>query len=88
VIGFKGLSFVDFVSKMNASNLYFNQFQKKNYQNGIRAKFDRQAIGKTLSHAEFARQLYGENYYYEIVPKEDAMIKEVLRLRNRSSKYN
>jgi carboxyl-terminal processing protease len=29
--------------------------------------------------AEFARQLYGENYYYEIVPKEDAMIKEVLR---------
>jgi hypothetical protein len=31
--------------------------------------------------AEFARQLYGENYYYEIVLKEDAMIKEVLRLK-------
>jgi carboxyl-terminal processing protease len=28
--------------------------------------------------AEFARQLYGDDKYYEIVLKEDAMIKAVL----------
>jgi hypothetical protein len=37
--------------------------------------------------AEFARQLYGENYYYEIVLKEDAMIKEVLRDKTKWLNY-
>jgi carboxyl-terminal processing protease len=77
---FKGLSFEDFVSKMKASNLYFNQFQKKLYQNGLEINLiNSKAIVKRYLMAEFARQLYGENIYYEIVLKEDAVIKAVLK---------
>jgi carboxyl-terminal processing protease len=79
---FKGLSYVDFVSKMNASNLYFNQFQKKLYQNGLDINLtDSKAIVKRYLMAEFARQLYGETSYYEIVLKEDAMVKAVLKAK-------
>jgi carboxyl-terminal processing protease len=76
---FKGLSFEDFVSKMNATNLYFNHFQKKLYKNGLDIKLtSSKEIVKRYLTAEFARQLYGEKNYYEIVLKEDAMIKAVL----------
>jgi carboxyl-terminal processing protease len=77
---FKGLSFEDFVSKMDATNLYFNLFQKKLYKNGLDIKLtSSKAIVKRYLMAEFARQLYGENNYYEIVLKEDAMIKAILK---------
>jgi carboxyl-terminal processing protease len=35
------------------------------------------SLVKRYLAAEFARQLYGESYYYEIVLKEDAMIKAI-----------
>lgn len=76
---FKGLSFEDFISKMNATNLYFNHFQKQLYKNGLDIVLaNSKAIVKRYLTAEFARQLYGENDYYEIVLKEDVMIKAVL----------
>jgi carboxyl-terminal processing protease len=69
---------------MNATNLYFKQFQEQ-LKNGLDIKLtSSKAVVKRYLMAEFARQLYGENYYYEIVPKEDAMIKEVLRDENGS----
>jgi carboxyl-terminal processing protease len=37
------------------------------------------SLVKRYLAAEFARQLYGEKYYYEIVLKEDAMIKAVFK---------
>lgn len=76
---FKGLSFQDFKTKMNGTDLYFNAFQKYIYENGLDLKFIRsRSLVKRYLAAEFARQLYGEKYYYEIVLKDDAMIKAVL----------
>jgi carboxyl-terminal processing protease len=40
------------------------------------------SLVKRYLAAEFARQLYGEKYYYEIVLKEDAMIKAVFENYN------
>ncbi|MFE3846359.1 S41 family peptidase [Flavobacterium sp. LB3P45] len=75
---FKGLAFQQFITKMNASDLYFNSFQKYIFQNGLDLKFGKsKSLVKRYLVAEFARQLYGEKYYYEIILKEDAMIKAV-----------
>ena len=76
---FKGLSFDQFQTKMNGSDLYFNAFQKFIFGNGLDLNFGKsKSLVKRYLAAEFARQLYGESYYYEIVLKEDAMVKKVL----------
>ena len=76
---FKGLGFEQFKVKMNATDLYFNAFQKYIFENGLDLKFKiSKSLVKRYLNAEFARQLYGENYYYEIIVKDDAMIKTVL----------
>ncbi|MBG6110615.1 carboxyl-terminal processing protease [Flavobacterium sp. CG_23.5] len=77
---FKGLTFQQFKAKMDATDVYFNSFQKYIFQNGLDLKFGKsKSFVKRYITAEFARQLYGENYYYEIVLKEDAMIKAILK---------
>ena len=64
---------------MNATDLYFNAFQKFILGNGLELNFDKsKALVKRYLTAEFARQIYGESYYYEIVLPEDAMVKRVL----------
>lgn len=79
---FKGLSFQQFIAKMDRTDLYFNSFQDYVLGNGLDLEFAKsKTLVKRYLAAEFARQLYGENYYYEIVSKEDAMIKSVLNLR-------
>ena len=76
---FKGLSFDQFKTKMTATDFYFNAFQKFIYGNGLDLNFGKsKALVKRYLAAEFARQLYGESYYYEIALKEDAMVKKVL----------
>ncbi|HEX9151375.1 MAG TPA: S41 family peptidase [Flavobacterium sp.] len=76
---FKGLSFQQFMVKINTTDTYFNSFQKYIFENGLNLKFGKsKSLVKRYVAAEFARQLYGEKYYYEIVLKEDAMIKTVL----------
>lgn len=76
---FKGLSFEQFLKKMNTTDDYFTAF--KNLIS-IHAKAIQLEKSKTLIkrylNAEFARQLYGEKAYYDIVLKEDVMIKTVL----------
>ena len=77
---FKGLSFEQFKAKINATNLYFNAFQKYIFKNGMDLKLDKnKALVKRYLSAEFARQLYNEGKYYEIVLKDDAMINKVLK---------
>jgi carboxyl-terminal processing protease len=77
---FKDLSFDQFIVKINAGDLYFDSFQKYLYTNGLDFKLDKnKPLVKRYLSAEFARQLYNEEKYYEIVLKEDAMIKRVLR---------
>lgn len=77
---FKGMSFQQFIAKMNGTDLYFNSFQKYIFQNGLDLKLGKsKSLVKRYLVAEFARQVYGEKYYYEIVLKEDAMIKAVFK---------
>ena len=77
---FKGLSFVQFKSKMERTDLYFNAFQKYLLRNRLDVDLSKnKVIVKRYLTAEFARQLYGESNYYEIVLKEDAMVKAVLK---------
>lgn len=77
---FMGLTFGQFEVKMNATDLYFNLFQKYVFENGLDLKFDQnKPLVKRYIVAEFARQLYGEKYYYEIIVKEDAMVKLALK---------
>ena len=77
---FKGLTFEQFQVKMNQTDMYLNAFQKFIFGNGLDLNFGKsKALVKRYLSAEFARQLYGESSYYEIVLKEDAMIKAILK---------
>ena len=76
---FKGLSFEECVTKINATDLYFHAFQKYLLKDKIDLKLDKnKSLIKRYLCAEFARQLFDEDKYYEIVLKDDAMIKRVL----------
>lgn len=77
---FAGVPFNQFVVKMNETDKYFTIFQKFLIKNGLDLKLVKNKdIVKRYLTAEFARQLYGENYYYDVVLKEDAMIKALLK---------
>ncbi len=77
---FKGLNFEQFKTKMQKTDLYCNAFQKYLFKNGIKINLDtNKALVKRYLAAEFARQLFSENKFYEIVLKEDAMINVVLK---------
>ena len=76
---FKGLTFVQFLEKMDKTDLYFNNFQKYLSDNGANLKLaSNKAMVKRYLTAEFARQLFDEQKYYEIVLKEDPMVKAAL----------
>lgn len=75
---FKGLNFEEFKTKMNQTDLYFNLFQKFIFTNGLDLNFGKsKLLVKRYLTAEFARQLFGESYYYQIILKEDALINAV-----------
>ena len=77
---FKGLSFEQFLTQLKKENTYFKRFQEYLSKNGLLLKLDKdQALVKRYITAEFAGQLYGEEKYYEIVLKEDPMIKESIK---------
>ena len=77
---FSTLTFEQLQSKMEKSDLYFNNFQKYLNANHLLMKINQnKALVKMHITAEFARQLFGDEKYYEIVLKEDAMIKAVLK---------
>jgi carboxyl-terminal processing protease len=77
---FKGLAFEQFKIKIDGTDLYFDSFQEYLYTNGLNMKLDKnKALVKRYLSAEFARQLYSESKYYEIVLKDDTMIKAVLK---------
>jgi carboxyl-terminal processing protease len=79
---FEGLKFNQFLSKMYKSDLYFNNFKKYLSKNGLDLKLDKDKIlVKRYLMAEFARQLFGEEFYYSIVLKGDAMIKKAESLK-------
>lgn len=76
---FKGLTYKQFIAKMQHTDLYFNSFQKYIFDNGLDLQFKRsKSLVKRYITAEFARQLFGEKFFYDIILKEDVMVKSVL----------
>lgn len=77
---FKGLNFEQFQVKMLNNSYYVDQFEKYLSKVGIDVNLsNNKSIVNRYITAEFARQLFGENQYYQIVLKEDKMIKAVLK---------
>jgi carboxyl-terminal processing protease len=77
---FKDLNFEQFQAKIKENSYYISQLEK--YLSKVGAELDlnkNKAIVNRYITAEFARQLFGENQYYQIVLKEDKMIKAVLK---------
>ena len=76
---FKGMSFENFLAKMEATDIYFNSFQNYLLENGLQLSLAKnKPLVKRYLAAEFARQLYNEEKYFQIIVKEDAMIKTIL----------
>ncbi|HLA56734.1 MAG TPA: hypothetical protein VK623_11565, partial [Flavobacterium sp.] len=76
---FNGLTLETLLSKLDKTDVYFNGFQKYLAENGLELQLGKnKALVKRYLAAEFARQLFNEDKYFEIALKEDAMIKAVL----------
>lgn len=76
---FAGLHFNEFLEKMKSSDAYFKKFKNYILMTGLDLKLDKtKALVNRYITAEFARQLYGEMYYYDVILKDDAMIKTIL----------
>ncbi|KAF2341305.1 S41 family peptidase [Flavobacterium tistrianum] len=76
---FAGDNFNSFLTKMKNSDLYFKRFKNYILMTGLDLKLDKtKALVNRHITAEFARQLFGELYYYDVILKEDAMIKTIL----------
>ena len=75
---FKGITFEEFQIQIQKDS-YLKKFQNYLFKNGLNLNLNpsKDVVNRYLS-AEFARQLFGENQYYEILMKEDSMIKKVL----------
>ena len=79
---FQGLKMAQIVSKMESSEIYYENFRKYLSKNGLVIKLEKdKKLVKRYLTAEFVRQLLGENYYYSLLLKEDSMIKKVQTLK-------
>lgn len=77
---FKGLQFEAFLNKIQSDNSYVSKFEAYLKDTGLDMKLaNNKALVSKYITAEFARQLFGESHYYNIILKEDAMLKAVLK---------
>ncbi|WP_418264106.1 S41 family peptidase [Flavobacterium faecale] len=77
---FKQISLDAFRLKMKKEDKYYNAFQRYVYKNRIALNLVKNKdVVKRFLNAEFARQLYGDDKYYELLLKEDRMIQKVLK---------
>lgn len=77
---FRGTDFETFVSVMKTDGRIFNDFDTYIKKSGISLPLEKyKPLVKQRLAAEFARQLYDDDKYFEILLKEDMMIKEVLK---------
>lgn len=76
---FKGDDFIKFQAKMQNNETYINLFEKYLSKAGLDINLNKSSsVVNRYITAEFARQLFGENQYYQIILKEDKMVKAVL----------
>ena len=77
---FKGLTFEQLLAKVEKTDLYFNNFRAYLKRNEIDLNLDKnKELVKRYITAEFAGQLFGEQKYFEIILKQDVMVKAVLK---------
>ena len=77
---FKGLTLEALTVIVATNNSYVKSFKAYLSAAGLEINLDRnKAIVNRYIAAEFARQLFGEGYYYQIVLKEDKMLKAILK---------
>lgn len=80
---FKGDDFQKFQAKMQNNETYISLFEKYLSKAGLDISLNKsRALVNRYITAEFARQLFGENQYYQIILKEDKMVKTVLNSKN------
>jgi carboxyl-terminal processing protease len=77
---FQGLNMEQFQVQMQKDTFYLKQFQKYLFKAGIDLNLTKntEVVNRYIT-AEFARQLFGENQYYQIILKDDNMIKAVMK---------
>ncbi|WP_333599521.1 S41 family peptidase [Flavobacterium sp.] len=77
---FKGVKFNALLSKIENDNSYIPKFEAYLKDAGLDMKLEsNKVLVKKYITAEFARQLFGESQYYQIILKDDTMIKAVLK---------
>ena len=77
---FTNLTFDQFLVKLQIENTLVSHFEKYLMDTGLDQKLtDNKALVKKYIAAEFAQQLFGESQYYQIILKDDAMLKAVLK---------
>lgn len=81
--GFEGLTVAQLSEKVNATDKYYQAFGKYLADNGLVFKLEKHKnrIKRYLA-AEFVRQLISDKAYYEMILKEDNMVKAVLEQKN------
>jgi carboxyl-terminal processing protease len=76
---FQSLSFEQLQAKIAKTDQYYQAFQNYIFKNGIAIRLDKnKSLVQRFLEAEFVRQLFDENKYYQIVLKEDKMINPIL----------
>ena len=77
---FQGINMAQFQVQMQKDTFYLKQFQKYLFKAGIDLNITKniEVVNRYIT-AEFARQLFGENQYYQIILKDDNMIKAVMK---------
>jgi carboxyl-terminal processing protease len=81
---FVNVPYTQFLSQMEKTDRYFDDFRGYMLRNGVRLNLTRnKSLVKRYLAAEFARQLYNEDKYFEIMLKEDPMVNEVMALTAR-----
>jgi carboxyl-terminal processing protease len=79
---FNGLAPDAVVTRINNTEKYFNAFITYMRGNGIDLALTKQkSVVKLYIAAEFLRQLYNDRQYYELLLKQDSMVKKVLSTR-------
>lgn len=77
---FKGLKFEAFLAKMQNDPSTVAKFESYLKDAGLEMSLaNNQPLVKKYLTAEYARQLFGEDQYYQIILKDDAMLKAVLK---------
>jgi carboxyl-terminal processing protease len=77
---FKGLKFQTFLNKMHQDDSYVAKFESYLKDSGLDMSLsNNKVLVKKFITAEYARQLFGENQYYQILLEDDTMLKVVLK---------